>query len=209
MGDGDTSVGWHRDPAGHAGDDLEGYPGLKKGERLLAAAPKDVRVAAFEAHGCLVRSPEVHQERVDLRLLHRPFVTRLLTDVMELRLRVRVPQQAAWREPVVDDGVGLLQAPETFEGEEAGVTRPGADEVDQKPPPGAGRRNERQLKPPSSFRNSDISSSMTSYPLSAILSLVLWYPAGTRTQPLRQIQFAAYSSSGGTTILSKSSNSTF
>ena len=188
--DGDARVGGGGDPARDAGDDLEGYSRFYQGKRLLTAAPEDVRVAPLQAHHRLAGAAELDEEGVDLLLRHRG-LSGLLADVDKLRFGPRVFQQALRGEPVVDDGVGLFQALYAPYGEEARITGAATDEVDQDSPSVSivmdgpllrpAKRKERQLNPPSTFLNSDISSSMTSYPLSTIFSFVFSHPPATRT----------------------------
>src|SRR5919107_1076554 len=168
--DGYAGVCRGSDATRHAWDDLEGKSGPFQRERLLTAAAEDVRVAALQAHDAHPGAALLDKKFVYLLLGHRG-ITRLLADVDLLGFRPRVAEQRFWREPVVDDGVGLLHAAHALQGEESWIPWPAADQVDHGPPSAdvrrmspscPGKRSERQLNPPSTFLNSDISSSKSS-----------------------------------------------
>ena len=61
--DRDSGVGRRRDPGSDPGHDLERDPVLAAGERLLAAAPEDERVAALEADDLAARERVLDDQR--------------------------------------------------------------------------------------------------------------------------------------------------
>ncbi len=85
VGDRDAGQRRHRRRAGHSRDDLAGHPGGRAGQRLLAAATEDERVAALEAHHPQAASGAFHDHLVDL-LLGEVVAVRRLAGIHDLDL---------------------------------------------------------------------------------------------------------------------------
>ena len=129
VGHRDPGVGRSGDAGGHARHDLELDARLPQHQRLLAAATEHQRVAALEPHDPAPGAAVLDEQPVDLRLRHlRPAA--LLADVDELGIRARVPQRLRRDQAVVEDDVGRGDQLDRADGEQAGVARPGPDEVD-------------------------------------------------------------------------------
>ena len=105
VGGGDAGVGRGRHSGRHAGYHLEGHAGGGECLGLLASAAKDERVAALEADHPLAFRAELHEQLIDLLLLHRGRA-RLLSDVAKLGAVTRAVECARRNEPVVEDRVG-------------------------------------------------------------------------------------------------------
>jgi hypothetical protein len=102
---GDSRVGRRGHAGGHARNDLEGYAGGGQSLGLLAAAPEHERISALEANDALAVARQLHEQRVDLILLHRRCAG-FLADVAQLGVRPRAGKGAGRDEPVVEDRVG-------------------------------------------------------------------------------------------------------
>ena len=129
MGERHAGVGGDAERRGDAGDDLERNAGIGQRLGLFAAAAEDERVAAFEADHGEAAARALDQHGADLVLRERVGGF-LLADVEALGVRRRERQERVGGEVVVEDGVGLLEDAAAFEGEQFGIARAGADEVD-------------------------------------------------------------------------------
>ena len=129
MGQRNAGIGRHRSCRGHARDDLEGDAVVDEFLGLLAAAAEDEGVAALEPRHdlALFRLPD--DEAIDLVLGQRVAAS-LLAHVDELGIGPAMLQQPLVGEIIVDHHVGLLDAVQALDRDEAGVAGPGADEVD-------------------------------------------------------------------------------
>ena len=134
-GAGDAPVG-HRDArhggpgdrAAHARDHLESKARLRQGEGLLAAAAEDERVAALEAHHAPPGAGVLHQHRADLLLRH-PVAPGRLAGVDQDGVGRGEVQQPLGSQAIVDHDLGRLQQTEPADGQQVGIARAGADEV--------------------------------------------------------------------------------
>ena len=95
---------------------------------LLAAAPEQERVAAFQPHHALPGAREVDEQLVDFSLRSRVAVA-ALADVDQLRVAARELEDALADEMVVDDGVRVLQQPQRSQRQQLRIARPCAHEV--------------------------------------------------------------------------------
>src|SRR5207244_7465332 len=87
-------------------------------------------------------SSPVDEQRVDLVLNQvRSATVRTLPDEHTLRLRRRLRDQGRSNEAIVNDHIGRLQDLEAFRGDQAWVSRPGTDQIDD--PRLAGRERTR------------------------------------------------------------------
>src|SRR5438132_5879789 len=105
----------------NARDDLERQPRFGERECLLAATAEDERVASLQADDGETLLAEVDEQVVDLVL-----VEKLAGDAD--RTSWRFVDELLCNEAVVDDGVARAQQVEPANGDQPGVTRPGADE---------------------------------------------------------------------------------
>jgi hypothetical protein len=96
---------------------------------LLAAAPEDERIAALEPQHALALFGQRHQHLADFLLRHG-MVGAALADIDALGLAADEIEDVVADQPVVEHDIGLLHEPLGAEGEQIGIARPGADEID-------------------------------------------------------------------------------
>ncbi len=130
VGDGDAGVGGRGRGRGHPGDDLEvdalGHQFLD----LLGAPAEDERVAALQPDDHLAELGVLHEQFVDAVLGKGVQTATFLAGIDELRVFRHVVEQLGAGEIVVDDHLGVLEQVFAAQGDESGITRAGADEVD-------------------------------------------------------------------------------
>ena len=126
---GDARVGRRGHARRHARHDLEGDARGRQRLGLLAPAAEHEGVASLEAYDPAAGAAELHEQGVEVVLLHRRRA-RLLADVSELRLGARPFEGPRRDEAVVEDHVGRGDQLERAPRHEAGVARPGAHEID-------------------------------------------------------------------------------
>ncbi len=144
----DARVRGRRDRARHARHDLEGNAGRDALLSFLAAAPEHERVATLQPDDLLAGGAPGDKQLVDLFLRHRDAPGRL-ADVDQLRTGWRERQERRRCEPVVHDDVRAAQQLLAAPGQQAGVTGPGADEVDgHAPSPVNTFSSSRRTRPP-------------------------------------------------------------
>jgi len=129
MGQRNAGVGGASGRCGDARANLERNAVLGELFDLFAAATEDERVAALEPHHALALARQPHQQVADL-LLRQRVVGAPLADIDALGLAPREVDDAGVDQPVVEHDVGLLHQPERAEGQQVGVARSGADEID-------------------------------------------------------------------------------
>jgi len=117
--DGGGDAGCGGDPRNH----LEGDPGARQRERLLATAAEDERIATFQPHDALALARERHQQPVDLPLRHR-VPAALLAGVDSLGASRQTRQDLRRNEVVVDHHVGGREQARGLEREQLRVPRP-------------------------------------------------------------------------------------
>ena len=128
--DRDARVGRRGDPGGDPRDDLERDAGLQADERLLAAAAEHERVAALEPHHAPPGARMLEQQPVRL-LLRYLLPSALLADVEQLGIGPRAGERRGGDQPVVQDHVGAGDQLGGAHGQEPGIARARADEVDR------------------------------------------------------------------------------
>ena len=128
VGDGDPRVGGGGHSGRDAGDDLERDPRRPQRERLLAAAAEDERVAALQPHDGPPGAGVLEHQLLG-PLLRDGLAAALLADEQQLGVRPRALERAGADEPVIEDHVGAGDQLERPGRQQAGVARPGADEV--------------------------------------------------------------------------------
>ena len=109
---------------------------------FLAAAPENERVAALQPQHALPLLRQPHQQLADV-LLRQRMIVRLLADIDARRVAADEIQDARTDQPVVEHHVGALHQPQGAEGEQIGIARPGADQIDLADRLAAGRIVER------------------------------------------------------------------
>jgi hypothetical protein len=124
----DAGIGGDSVGRAHAGDDLEGDPGSLERQRLLAPAPEDERIAPFQPHHRRQPRAELDQYLVQALLGHR-VLARALPPVDPLGVVGRKRDDARIGEAVVDDRVAPLHELAAANGQEPGIARAGADEI--------------------------------------------------------------------------------
>jgi len=129
MGDGNPRVRRRRDGGRDARYDLEGDAARAKRLGLLAAAPEDERIAAFEPNDAFAARPQANQHRRNLVLRHRVGAG-ALADVDPLAPGRREGDDRRRRERIVDQDLRLGEKPRRLHGQQAGIARSGADEGD-------------------------------------------------------------------------------
>ena len=130
VGHRDAGVGGSGDARGDARHDLERDAGLQAHERLLAAAAEHERVTALQPHHVPPGPRVVEQQPVGLRLRHL-LAAALLADVVQLGVGARAGERLGRDQPVVQDHVRARDQLRGAHGQQAGVARPRADQVDR------------------------------------------------------------------------------
>ncbi len=128
MGDRDAGQTGGRHGGAEAGDDLAGDAGLGQGERLLAAAPEDERVAALEPHHAAAAAGGADEQRVD-RFLGGAAPPGALSD-RDLHRPRRQLERRGVHEGVVEDQVRLGEAARRAQRQQVRVSRSRADQGD-------------------------------------------------------------------------------
>ena len=118
-----------RKPRGDAGNDAERHAGGGKRHRLLAAAAEHERIAALEPQHALARARQRDQALADIGLRRRRLAAALAGE-FEPRLRAGERQHPLIDQRVMHDDVGLGEAGERVERQQAGIARPGAGQPD-------------------------------------------------------------------------------
>ena len=121
--------GERRKPGGDAGNDAEGDARRRQRHRLLAAAAEHEGIAALEPQHALPGARQRDQPLADIGLDRRRLAA-ALAGKFEPRLRSGQRQDALIDQRVVNDDVGLRQAGQRIEREQARIARPGAGEPD-------------------------------------------------------------------------------
>ena len=96
---------------------------------LLAAAAEDEGIAAFQAQHALAGLGMLGQQRVDL-VLALAVVALDLADIDALGIAAHVVQDLRPDQLVVEHDVGLLHQAMGAEGQQIGIARTGADDID-------------------------------------------------------------------------------
>lgn len=128
VGDGDACVGRARDTGGDAGDDLEGNGSGGEFGSLFASASEDEGVASFETGDDFAFLRFLDTELVDFAL-RDGVVGGAFSGIDELAVGAGDFEKLGRGEGVVDEDVGHFDAVTAFDGEEAGVSGAGSDEV--------------------------------------------------------------------------------
>ena len=115
-------------PAGMPGTTSKRHALLVQEQRFGAAAVEDERVAPLQPRDGLALARLLRQQVADRFLLER--LRRGGADVDLLRVRPRRAQQPRRHEMVVQHDVGRRETLQAADGDEAGIARTGADEVD-------------------------------------------------------------------------------
>ena len=123
MGKRDADCRRDRGQRGDAGNDLERHARLGERDRLLPAAPEDVRIAALQPDDLEVVPPETDEQLVDLVLVQ--FLARV-----DERARGRLVDELRRDEPVVDERLAAAHQVEPARGDQPGIAGTGADEPD-------------------------------------------------------------------------------
>src|SRR5262249_7307194 len=95
-----------------------------------AAATKDERIAALEAHDLEVGPRALAQQRVDRRL-GAAVLASALTSVDELGIAATRPQHRAADQRIIANHIRLAPSPQPFDGDQVGCARPRGDERDK------------------------------------------------------------------------------
>ena len=109
MRDRDAGIGWYRDGRRNTRHDLERQPILLKQQAFFAAAAEHKRIAALETHDTLAFRRLVHQQLIDIFLLHGMIAGRFAyIDILGI---IRSPlKDAVVSQPVVYHDIGHFQA---------------------------------------------------------------------------------------------------
>jgi hypothetical protein len=125
----DAGVGGDRHRGAHPGHDLERDPGLREGQRLLAAPAEHERVAALQAHHEPTGAGVLDQERVDPGL-RQAVGARVLAREDAEGARRRLVEQRRVDQAIVDDHARSAEDLDPAHGHEARIARPRSDQVD-------------------------------------------------------------------------------
>jgi hypothetical protein len=133
MRHGNPRVRRRGDPRRHAGDDLEAHSRRRERLRFLAPSSEHERVAPLESHDALSLARESDEQRVDRVLARRVTAPAALADVVQLHpriVRARRRDDRGIGERVGGDRVAAREELLRAHGEQTGVTRSRADEID-------------------------------------------------------------------------------
>ena len=114
---------------GNAGHDFKRDAGGGQFPGLLAAAAKDVGIAALEADDAFAGAGFVHQQLVQL-VLGNGVVAGAFAGINQFRARRGQAEQVPVDERVIDDHVRAAEQLRPAHGNQAGVARAGADQID-------------------------------------------------------------------------------
>ena len=128
IGDGNTGVARDGDARRHAGNDFEPDALLVQEQRLGAAAVEEEGIAPLQAGDGFPLARLFGEEVADRFLLQR--LRRRHADVNLLRVGPRISQQPRRDEMVVQDDIRRRKTLHSANGNQPGVTRAGADQVD-------------------------------------------------------------------------------
>ena len=129
VGQRDTGVASATGRCGDARYDLEGHALTGQRVDLLPSAAEDEGITALQAHHALSLFGQVREQLVDLLLAHRMLVA-FLADIDAFGIAARHVQHGFGDQAVVDDDIGLLHQAQCAEGQQIGITRSAADQVD-------------------------------------------------------------------------------
>ena len=124
-----AGIGRHGNGAGDAGDDVKRQMRLGERQGLFASSTKEHRVAALEPHDGLAGFRKADEQPLDLGLGFRVPMA-LLAGIDDLRGGLAVIQQPLRHQMVVDHHIGLLERLQAFDGDQAGIPRTSANEID-------------------------------------------------------------------------------
>ena len=127
IGDGDAGIARHADAGRHAGHDLEAHALFVQKQRFRAASIEDERIAPLQPGDRLAFARLFGQQIADGFLFER--LRSRTADVDLLRVRSCVAQQARVNKMIVKHHVRRLEALESADRDEPGITGSGADEI--------------------------------------------------------------------------------
>ncbi len=129
MGDGDAGIGEPADPGADPGHDAEGDAGGDQRQRLFSAAPEDEGIAALEAQHPPAFAGEVDEAQRDVALPGRRLAA-ALAGIFQPGARTRQVEDAPVDQGVVDDVLGLPQAMQHQDRQQARVAGTGSGKPD-------------------------------------------------------------------------------
>src|SRR5690348_453481 len=171
----DAAISRQSQRRGYARYDLERNPRSRQRFHLLAAPPEDERIAALEPHHRLAAPRALDQHSGDL-FLSRFMRRALLADVHPLGMRGRQVQQAFARQVIVEDGIGALQNLAALDGNESGIARTRADQINLR-----GHDPKMSRAPAPNMRSPSSLPSAAGSPVPAALSRISRAPSGEAT----------------------------
>ena len=125
MGQGNAGIGGGSQGCRDAGQHGEIDPGGRERLQLLSAAAEDKRIAALEPHHPLALPGVLDQQRIDL-LLSAADISGRLAHAYARRVAPRQIEDRGRHQPVVQDHIGVVQRPQSLEGQQFRIagTRP-------------------------------------------------------------------------------------
>jgi hypothetical protein len=99
--------------------------------RLLAAAAEQIRIAAFETYDLAPVAGKTDEQGIDL-VLRYGMAFGLLADADPSGPRRDQRQDRVGHQAIIDNDVGLIQQTARLERQQIRISRPGADQVDNR-----------------------------------------------------------------------------
>ena len=129
VGQGNARICGCADGGGDSRNHLEGHAGGNEYFGLLASAPEDKRVPAFESGHGQALAGLFHDQGVDA-FLGKGMVAAFLADVNHLRVRIGVSKQGRRGQIIVDHHIGSGDAVDPLDRYQAGISGTGPHQID-------------------------------------------------------------------------------